>query len=737
MLLALNFLSHSSQAAHIVGGVMYYRCLGNNNYEFTVKIYRDGNPTGPNAAGWFDQRAAFGVYRGTTLVSNFTVNPVPDSIGTLLPVVINDPCVYAPTDAVVYEATYTFTRNLPFVNEGYTVVYQRCCRNNSLDNIVDPGDTGASFYIYLSPAALTICNNSPVFNNFPPIAICNNRPLIFDHSATDSDGHRLTYSFCSPEMGGGPDRTGTGATTFTGVTPNPPSPPNYNPVVFIPPFSTNNPMGGNPQVAIDPLTGLITGTPIRTGQYVVGVCVSEFDASGTLLSVTRRDFQFNVYNCEVLVDAEIAANSVSSAGEQILRACGNNANVTFINQSTRAQNISSYYWEFDIGGGNTASSNLTNPTIQFPGYGIYNGFLVANPGGQCTDTAELVIQVRAELLASFDFSYDSCIAETIPFIDSSRSSQASVRSWSWNFGDGTTSSLQNPGHFYNEPGTYNVRLVATDTFGCQDDTIRTVLWYPAPLLDFYVPDTSVCEPFTYTFTNNSRPITGYSLLWDFGDGTTSNQISPTHTYMRGEYDISFIATSPNGCVTDTLLENYFQVTPSPIADFEYAPSNPTYFAPSITIDDLSLDGTNWYWDFGDGNTSRRREPTHTYQDTGIYVIREVVVHSSGCRDTAYRRVDIEPIYTYFLPNAFTPNGDGTNDGFRGAGYFYAINRFELTIWDRWGEMIFLTNDPTEAWNGRKDNSGPELPSGVYLYQAKVWGARGKTEVLKGVATLVR
>ena len=149
-------------------------------------------------------------------------------------------------------------------------------------------------------------NNSPTFKNFPPIVICANERLNFDHSAADAEGDQLIYSFCQPLGGGGKG----GNTGCSGTTPNPPCWPAPNDVSFkSPTYTFLQPLAGNPVVSIDSRTGRITGIPQTLGQFVVGVCVEEY-RNGRLLGSVHRDFQFNVAKCDPTVKGKVTADSV-------------------------------------------------------------------------------------------------------------------------------------------------------------------------------------------------------------------------------------------------------------------------------------------------------------------------------------------------------------------------------------------------------------------------------------------
>ena len=115
----------------------------------------------------------------------------------------------------------------------------------------------------------------------------------------------------------------------------------------------------------------------------------------------------------------------------------------------------------------------------------------------------------------------------------------------------------------------------------------------------------------------------------------------------------------------------------------------------------------------------------------------IVTHESGCQDSLTQIIDVVPKVTYFLPNAFTPNSDNVNDFFRGKGFFDGMENFRLSIWNRWGELVFETSDPSEGWNGRKKNTGSLSPNGVYVCLVSYTGPRGGDFELKGFATLIK
>ena len=730
------------QAAHIIGGVITYECLSTGKYRFTMKLYRDcaggGAPydSGPGApfAGTVT------VYQGNSTSPLRTLDLAAPTITNILPNLSN-PCLIAPPNVCVEEGIYVFNLDLPVSTQSYHIIYQRCCRNNTITNIVMPGATGATYYIELTPKAQQLCNNSPVFDNFPPIVICTNEPIDFDHSATDADGDQLVYELCTPFDGGGTDQNNY--TAPNGVAPNPDLPPPFPPVTYLAPlYSFMNPLASNPPLSIDNGTGFLTGIPNITGQFVVGVCVKEY-RNGELLSEVRRDFQFNVAQCDPTVVADIKEDDVVTLqGKQyyIVNACGINS-VLFTNQSYQQPYINNFSWEFDIGG-NVQTFNQWNPTVDFPGVGTYYGQLRLNPGTACGDTAFIQVNVFPGITADFTFDYDTCVAGPVAFTDQSASGAGpgSIVSWDWDFGDGQKSDSQHPVHIYQVPGELPVNLLIRDTNNCTGLKTKTVRYFPVPELLVVAPsDYLGCQPAEIFFNNLSYPVNEqYAVFWDFGDGNTSTAISPIHTYEDlGTFTVSLSITSPLGCHTDTSWQDLITVLASPVADFSYYPPQLSNLQPTASFTDESIDAVKWKWTFGNTGASIEQNPIHTFPDTGLQVVQLVVFHESGCTDTIRKTLDVIPEVRYFLPNAFTPNGDGINDGFRGTGALEGATNFSLTIWNRYGEKLFETNDPNEAWNGRKNNTGQLAPQGVYVVSVKFRGPRGESYDFQGFATLIK
>jgi len=345
-------------SSHIVGGEIFYEFQGNNVYKITLKLYRDCSP----GTAAYDDSASIGVYNvSRTLVAKLAI-PTPSATQlTQSPAYL---CIRAPTNVCVEEAIYTINVTLAPLAGGYDIVYQRCCRNASIVNLSNPGGTGATYTAHIPDPSIVATNSSPHYKNFPPIFICASKPLVFDHSAIDLDGDSLAYSLCDAY---------DGAPSPSNAKPVPPPPPPFTFVSYATPYTGSNPMASSPAFAINSKTGQLTGTPTMIGRWVVAVCVSEY-RKGKLLSVNKRDFQFNVLSCNALV----IANFVSDYKPDCVPYSVN------FRDSSVGTNLK-FLWKFSDG----ITSTLADPSRQFTVKGAYTITEIVTNNIGCADTAKL------------------------------------------------------------------------------------------------------------------------------------------------------------------------------------------------------------------------------------------------------------------------------------------------------------------------------------------------------------
>ncbi len=381
ILLFLTLLPLKNFATHIVGGEIFYDCLGSDNYRITLKLYRDCAPG--NAL--YDNPAYLFIFNSAGVFIDSIAIPFPGSV--VLPIILNNPCLTPPTNICVEEAIYQRVINLPPIVGGYDITYQRCCRNNTILNLINPGSVGSTYMAHIPDPSVAVCNSSPRFTNFPPIFLCAGVPLNFDHSATDADGDSLYYQLCDPYTGldqcccilGPWNLQYCSNNSCSGTCPEVGSPPPYSFVPWLSPYSGSYPMSSSPAIAVNPITGLMTGTPNMIGQWVVGVCVSEY-RNGVLIDINKRDFQFNVVNCGI---------PVASIPVQQPFCFGSPSNFT-----QNSVNAFSSHWDFGDPGTLLDTSNVTSPTWTYANIDTFTVTLIINPGTLCTDTATMPVIVN-------------------------------------------------------------------------------------------------------------------------------------------------------------------------------------------------------------------------------------------------------------------------------------------------------------------------------------------------------
>lgn len=256
----------------------------------------------------------------------------------------------------------------------------------------------------------------------------------------------------------------------------------------------------------------------------------------------------------------------------------------------------------------------------------------------------------------------------------------------------------------------------------------------------FASDTSACTGSCVQFYNTT--INGASYEWDFGDGNTSTTASPVNCYTEpGEYDVTLVVTDNNGCRDSMTLPAYMTVHPSPVAQFTYGPQPTTLLNPEICFNDQSsADVVSWYWDFddpSDGTGSNAQHPCHSYSDTGRFCAELTVYNQYGCASTTENCLDIEPYFSIYVPNAFTPDHDGLNDVF----YPVITNAVEqdylFQIFDRWGNLIFETTSLYQPWDGRAKGGDQLAQIDTYIWKIMVNDNMGQTHKLIGHVSLIK
>ncbi len=544
LFLCFGFIQYI-QAAHLIGGEISYTCTpGNavNSYDIKLRVYRD---CGGNGAP-FDTIAEVAVYD----INNNLIMTLSSPKGPTIQVstgFTGNPCASAPPALCSEYSEYNYTAILPIVLGGYTLVHQRCCRNNTISNVNNSGSFGNTYSINIPSMDLT-CNSSPQIVGVPPVTLCLGIPTTIPINATDPDGDSLFFEFCEIFTGGGTTGGGGAGGTCSSTTPSPPCPPPFNPVPLVPPFTSSAPLPGNPAFTLDPNTGTLTGTSNQLGQYVVGICVSEYRGN-LLLSEVRLDYQFNFASCVSTVTSDI----VTQIEDPTLGCDG--FTIDFTNQSTGA---TGYLWDFGDPNSITDTSTLYEPTYTYPGPGTYTVTMIAEPGAACADTIISTFTIRQPISPTFTMRGITCF-EGLDLDFSPNGAYPPGTKFEWDFGPDARPMVSfKPfveGVTWDTPGKHYINLKVTAN-GCQY-FLRDSIQADAYTVNVYAgEDTLVSRDKLLNLFGTGAS----TYLWSSNEsvgfnGMTTNSV--TVEFNRNNSDtVSFylLGTDHNGCQgLDTVL----------------------------------------------------------------------------------------------------------------------------------------------------------------------------------------
>ncbi len=636
LILLACMLGSTVSAYHIIGGEIFYRHLGINpangqhRYRIIMKLYRDGEFVCGSRQGcldYFENPVPFHIFtaRGVRVGASrvLTIQRTSAIRDTL-----KNPCLAPQTiylEVAFYESEII---ELPAIDGGYYVSYQRCCRGEALTNIFNSEREGSTFVTWIPGSELRPDNNSAYFDIEESPVICAGLPLRYNYRATDPDGDSLTYSLCSALAGG----TGRNNETVT--------PPPYNTTVsYIPPYNGNNPMGGNPGLSIDN-NGLITGVPTHSGKFVVSVCVSEWDRrTRRLLGTHHKDILITVYNCQTRITASIPSN-------------------------------------------------------------LYH----------CNDSLGMQVPITNNSVAGFTSTFH------------------------WTFSDGTDTITDSRNVFFKtfaDTGVYAVKLVVNPGLPCTDSTTGRIFNYPGLRTGFTIQGVCRENPVFFTDTSSYR----YGVInyrqWDFGVPDTETDVSgltaPNFQYPGGAvYTIKLHIKTDRGCEA-TVTKNFQVYEVRPFA------GNDTILARGQTLRLQGSGGENYQW-----------SPTSGLSDPGVpdpvlnwnneVTFRLRVSNQQGCVGFASINVKYYTGPEFYIPNAFSPNGDGNNDFFR----FIPVGIREyhyFRIFNRWGELIHSSLDFRRGWDGWYN--GRPAAVDTYLWILEGIDLNGNKLSRKGTVTLLR
>lgn len=772
LLLLLTGLFYQTLATHIVGGDFTYRWISGNTYEIRLVIFRDCNSSTP-----FDSQIIVGIFdRGT----NQVVDSIVMTLGNTDSLQLAGSLCSPPPEICVESGTYLSTLILANNPSGYYLSWERCCRNHTVENIIDPGATGMVFYVEMPDPVMH--NSSPVFLNDPLPYMCENQSFNYNFNGFDPDGDSLTYELVSP--------SGGNSSQISPILPNPiPGP--YSDALFQPPYSLVNICGGIP-LAVNLFTGLITATPNLSGIFAMAVLVHEY-RNGIQIGLIRREIEFTVIICDGNITPQIQA---------------------YENTIPVSQNFEIYETDslcFQIKASDLSDSlYLTYSGDCFAGSGINPPYAVtSNSDGflnvitnfcwhtSCDHGRSTPYQVNFEIrdngcpIPITTVYQVTILVKPIPLIKplnllciSTEGLDSAIVFWSdssandpflsyylvYRSVNGSPYSIIDT--VYNKSQASYIDISAFDIatnnycyffrsvnicgdFGSNSDTLCTgdakndnpnyiesvsVTDHNKIQLKIeHFPDAPYSTFFVYRKENDSlQPFTLYKTLngiqndrWEDTDVLTSEHsycyylinrdycgnVSPASNEAR-----SILLTGHSVPFLNTIHWTEYINWRGGVFDYEiYRKTDELPDFPKLTNVEylvFSLDDKDLDYDFG-----RYR-----------YRVKALEGSGGNNAESYSNEVDLFQPPLVFVPNAFTPNDDFANETWEVSSIF--IKDFELRIYNRYGQLIFISKDKHLGWDGTF--KGQVAPQGVYIYDIRYTSYSNPKESKKtGTITLLK
>lgn len=415
----------------------------------------------------------------------------------------------------------------------------------------------------------------------------------------------------------------------------------------------------------------------------------------------------------------------------------------FFDQSTIAQispggdDIVAWNWVMD----DLYQFSIQNPIYPSTSASSIKTKLTVTSNYGCTASYETTAKVYPLPEADFDFDI-ACKDFESEFSSASTISSGVVNQFRWSFGDTTTSTLQNPKHIFQSSGLFDVTFWAASNQSCADSITKQITVPQTPEVDFQSLDTIVCSPAEVTLQNLSTLSAGtMTYEWFandvfFGISETPVAKLENNGLEPKTFSIELKATSAENCVGSLVKDDFITVLPSPQADFTLRKDTIEPFDGIVPIENTSVNGVKWLWDFDNGFISSEFQPIYSYEKSGTYLIELKAENIWQCTDSTFKKLVVDPFITMYIPSGFSPNGDGLNDVWEIKG-FNENRELAIRVYNRWGDLLFFTDDLSKPWDGVDKQSGKLVQGGVYVYKIRFYAGDDEVKELNGEITVIR
>ncbi len=458
----------------------------------------------------------------------------------------------------------------------------------------------------------------------------------------------------------------------------------------------------------------VTGSATVTGYSING---GAFGGSNTFSGLIA-----GTYNVAVIDANGCTATGTAIVTEPAVVTITASADVTICNgQSTTISAIAtggngtySYLW-------NDPSAATTSSVSISPTATGANTFTVTvldgNGCGPATDNVVVTVNPPLSVIASPDLSI--CPGATAAISAIAGGGNGGPYTYTWT---NSISPLTLSGSSQSVSPTATATYTVTVSDGCTTTPATDVVivtLYPLPAVTYTVDNTAGCAPVAVNFTNTMNSAIVGSSTWSFGDGNTAIGLNAAYVYgAAGCYNIGLSVTTTDGCLVDTIIPNQICVYANPVADFSFSPQPTDVLNTEITFTNLSTGATTSAWNFAGLGNSSSTNPVFIFPNSsgGTYPVCLQVVSSNGCTDTVCSDVVILDDFLLYVPNAFTPDGDGVNDVFLPILQGEKPDSYELMIFNRWGELIFQSNNKAIGWDGTHNDQ--KAKEDVYVWKVR-------------------
>jgi gliding motility-associated-like protein len=479
--------------------------------------------------------------------------------------------------------------------------------------------------------------------------------------------------------------------------------------------------------ATTPVTcnGQSDGTITATGSGGTGAYTYSWAVSSPQTTPTASGLPAGTYTVTMSDNAgcSATANGIITEPTAVSVTASNDVTIctgasTTLNATASGGNGTPYAYTWTPGTG-LSSTAIQSPTANPTTTTTYT-VAAADYKGCISSIDYVIVTVNPPLAVSANTDATICVGSSIGIAAAGSGGNGGPYTITWSPASGLSSATGS--NVTASPST-TTTYTATASDGCTttaatDIVIITV--NPLPVVQFTPVSSTGCYPLPVVFNNTTPNST--SCSWTFGDGTSdATTCSPSHEYPDpGVYDVSLTVTDVAGCVNTSTIVGAVTVYDHPTAGFTMDPQPTTITNPLIHFSDSSSsDVTGWEWFFAELGTSIKSDPSFTFPDSGTYAVQLYVHNQYMCYDSITQMVRIDPEMLIYIPNAFSPNGDGVNDKFGPKGVNIDDGTFEMWIFDRWGNQIFTSTDIDNLWDGKANSGASPAQEDVFIWRIKI------------------